>query len=74
MVQTELFDEHEWVEVIDPDDPKSRQKLCGNPQGTQRERAPRQRLLDFTREGLNKIAKKPLAKIATSRPLPSAFA
>jgi transposase len=59
VVQTELFDEHEVVEVIDPDNPKRRYELCRNPQSAQREGTTRQRLLDLTQEGLNKIAESP---------------
>lgn len=56
VIQAELFDEQRVAEVIDPDKPAQRYCLCRNPQTGARERATRQRLLDRTREALDKIA------------------
>jgi hypothetical protein len=50
-----LFDEKRIVEVLDPDKPGQRYCLCRNPQSGARETATRQRLLDRTREALDKI-------------------
>jgi transposase len=55
LVQAELFDEKRIVEVIDPDKPKLRYCLCRNPQSGARETNTRQRLLDRTREALDRI-------------------
>jgi len=59
VIKAELFDEHQVVEVIDPDKPQRRYELCRNPLSAQREGLTRQRLLDLTQEGLNKIAGSP---------------
>jgi hypothetical protein len=55
LVQAELFDEKRIAEVLDPDKPGQRYCLCPNPQSGARETATRQRLLDRTREALNKV-------------------
>jgi transposase len=55
VIQAELFDEQRIAEVIDPKKPKRRYCLCRNPQSGARETATRQRLLDRTREALDKI-------------------
>jgi transposase len=55
VIQAELFDEKRIAEVIDPENPKQRYCLCRNPQTQARETATRQRLLDRTREALDKI-------------------
>lgn len=56
VITPELFDERRILEVIDPQDMRRRYALCRNPQSAQRETATRQRLLDLTRAGLDKIA------------------
>jgi hypothetical protein len=56
VITPELFDDRRIVEVIDPQDLHRRYALCRNPQSAQRETATRQRLLDLTRAGLDKIA------------------
>ena len=55
VIQAELFDEKRIAEVIDPKNSKQRYCLCRNPQTGARETATRQRLLDRTREALDKI-------------------
>jgi hypothetical protein len=55
VITPELFDERKIVEVIDPQDLRRRYALCRNPQSAQRETATRQRLLDLTQAGLDKI-------------------
>jgi transposase len=55
VIQAELFDEKRIAEVIDPEKPKQRYCLCRNPQTGARETGTRQRLLDRTREALDKI-------------------
>jgi transposase len=57
LITPELFDERKVVEVIDPDNPKLRYCLCRNPETKAREGATRQRLLELTRSGLEKIAR-----------------
>jgi hypothetical protein len=57
LITPELFDERKVVEVIDPDHPKLRYCLCRNPETKAREGATRQRLLELTRSGLEKIAR-----------------
>lgn len=59
VLQAELFDEKKIVEVLDPADPTKRYCLCRNPDTAQRETTTRRRLLDCTREGLEKIAQSP---------------
>lgn len=56
VIQTELFDERKVVEVIDPERPERRYELCRNPQSARRETATRQKLLDVTRQALDRIA------------------
>jgi len=56
VISPELFDEHKIVEVMDPQDTRRRYALCRNPYSAQRETATRQRLLDLTKAGLDKIA------------------
>ena len=55
LVQAELFDEKRIAEVLDPDKPEQRYCLCRNPQSGARETDTRQRLLDRTREALDRI-------------------
>jgi transposase len=55
VIQAELFDEQRIAEVSDPEKPNQRYCLCRNPQSGARESATRQRLLDRTREALDKI-------------------
>jgi transposase len=55
IIQAELFDEQRIAQVIDPDKPNRRYCLCRNPQSGARETSTRQRLLDRTREALDKI-------------------
>lgn len=55
LVQPELFDEQQIVEIQDPEKPGQRYCLCRNPYSGERETQTRQRLLDRTREALNKI-------------------
>ena len=57
LITPELFDERKVVEVIDPDNPKLRYCLCRNPETKAREGATRQRLLELTQSGLEKIAR-----------------
>ncbi len=55
VIQAELFDEKRIAEASDPDKPNQRYCLCRNPQSGARETATRQRLLERTREALDKI-------------------
>ena len=55
VIQAELFDEKRIAEVSDPEKPNQRYCLCRNPQSGARERVTRQRLLERTREALDKI-------------------
>jgi transposase len=55
VIQLELFDEQKIVEVIDPKKPQQRYCLCRNPDTQARETATRQRLLQLTRQGLDKL-------------------
>lgn len=55
VIAPELFDEKKIAEVFDPQDPRRRYALCRNPQSAHRETATRQRLLDLTKTGLDKI-------------------
>jgi len=55
LLQAELFDEKRIAEVLDPDKPEQRYCLCRNPQSGARETDTRQRLLDRTREALDRI-------------------
>jgi transposase len=56
VIQTDLFDERHIVEVIDPENEKERYCLCRNPLTAQSERQTRQRLIELSQEGLEKIA------------------
>ena len=56
MIQPELFDAQNVVEVSDPNNPSERYCLCRNPVTQQSERKSRQRLIELTEEGLEKIA------------------
>jgi len=56
VISPDLFDEKEIVEVLDPENPARRYCLCRNPKSAARETATRLRLLECTREGLDKIA------------------
>jgi len=55
LIHPELFDEHNIVEVTDPQKPQQRYCLCRNPETRGRESATRKRLLELTREGLEKL-------------------
>lgn len=55
LIHAELFDEKRIAEVIDPEKPQQRYCLCRNPQTGARETGTRQRLLDRTRQALDKI-------------------
>ena len=59
VLQAELFDEKKIVEVLDPADPTKRYCLRRNPDTAQRETTTRRRLLDCTRDGLEKIVQSP---------------
>ncbi len=56
LVSADLFDEKQIVEVLDPDNLLRRYCLCRNPKSAARESTTRLRLLDCTRQGLEKIA------------------
>jgi len=56
VVQLDLFDEQNIHEVSDPEVPDRRYCLCRNPATAARESHTRQRLLDLTTTGLEKIA------------------
>ncbi len=56
VIQLDLFDEKNIVEIIDPDNPKTRYCLCQNPESAKRETKTRNALLKKTTEGLEKIA------------------
>lgn len=56
VITRELFDEKSIAEVIDPDNPGKRYCLCRNPETAQRETQTRRRLLELTRQELEKIA------------------
>lgn len=55
VIQLELFDEKKIAEVTDPDKPGQRYCLCRNPDTQARETATRQRLLELTRQGMDKL-------------------
>lgn len=55
VIQLELFDEKKIAEVTDPDKPQQRYCLCRNPDTQARETATRQRLLELTRQGMDKL-------------------
>ena len=56
VIKTDLFDEQQIQEVVDPSDPKQRYCLCRNPATAQQEGETRQRLLELTEAGLHDIA------------------
>ena len=56
VIQPELFDEHNIVEITDPDNPRERYLLCRNPLTAEKERDTRQRLIELSQQGLEKIA------------------
>jgi transposase len=58
VVQMELFDERKIVEVMDPKKPHQRYCLCRNPDTQARETATRKRLLELTRQGLDKLVQR----------------
>lgn len=58
VMQLELFDEKKIAEVVDPKEPQRRYCLCRNPETQARERATRQRLLELTCQGLDKLVKR----------------
>lgn len=58
VVPLELFDEKQIAEVIDPQKPQQRYCLCRNPETQARETATRQRLLELTRQGLDKLVQR----------------
>ncbi len=58
VIQTGLFDEQKIVEITDPEHPERRYCLCRNPETAERETGTRQRLLELTRQGLDKLAKR----------------
>jgi transposase len=55
LIEPELFDEQNIVEVTDPQKPQLRYCLCRNPETQARESATRQRLLQLTCQGLDKL-------------------
>jgi len=59
LVEPELFDEKQIVEITDPDDLSLRYCLCRNPKTAQRETLTRERLIELTVTGLEKIAASP---------------
>jgi transposase len=58
VMQLEFFDEKKIAEVIDPNKPQQRYCLCRNPDTQARETATRKRLLELTRQGLDKLVKR----------------
>ena len=58
VVQLDLFDEKKIAEVIDPKKPQQRYCLCRNPDTQARETATRKRLLELTRQGLDKLVQR----------------
>jgi transposase len=58
VVQLGLFDENKIAEVIDPKKPQQRYCLCRNPETQARETATRNRLLELTQQGLDKLVKR----------------
>ncbi len=56
VVQIDMFDDKDIIEVVDPDNTKSRYCLCRTPESARRETNTRNALLTKTSEGLNKIA------------------
>jgi transposase len=58
VVQLGLFDEKKIAEVIDPEKPQQRYCLCRNPDTQARETATRNRLLQLSRQGLDKLVQR----------------
>jgi transposase len=58
VIQLGLFDEQKIVEVTDPEKPAQRYCLCRNPETQARESATRQRLLQLTTAGLDKLVQR----------------
>jgi transposase len=58
VIQLELFDEQQIAAVTDPNQPQQRYCLCRNPDTQAREAATRQRLLELTRQGLDKLVQR----------------
>jgi len=58
VMQPELFDEKKIAQVIDPKNPQQRYCLCRNPDTQARETTTRKRLLELTRQGLDKLVKR----------------
>jgi transposase len=58
VAQLDLFDEKKIAEVVDPKKPQQRYCLCRNPLTQARETATRNRLLELTRKGLDKLVKR----------------
>jgi transposase len=56
VIQTDMFDEKEILEVVDPETPQRRYCLCRNPQSAAKETATRNGLIEGTRKALDKIA------------------
>ena len=56
VIQPELFDEHNIVEISDPDKKSERYCLCRNPITAESETSTRKRLLKLTEEGLDQIS------------------
>jgi transposase len=56
VITPELFDEHQIVEMVDPDQPFRRYELCRNPLTASRETHTRKALLELTRKQLDQIA------------------
>ncbi|MEO0018576.1 MAG: hypothetical protein RLZZ522_1859 [Verrucomicrobiota bacterium] len=69
--QPELFDEHQIVEVTDPDAPARRYCLCRNPLTAQRETTTRRELLERTQQELARIAAAALKSATTKTPASS---
>ncbi len=58
VAQWDLFDEKKIAEVVDPKKPHQRYCLCRNPVTQARETATRNRLLELTRKGLDKLVQR----------------
>jgi len=56
VIQTDMFDERDIVEVVDPDNPSRRYCLCCNPKTATKEGATRKGLIEATRKALDRIA------------------
>lgn len=66
--QPELFDQHQIIEVTDPDDPSRRYCLCRNPLTAARETTTRRELLERTSRELEGIAAAALKSANTKTP------